>query len=603
MGFWRIFILETTRFSNKKYITFILLFLLVSGYAIQFGVTQYKHMLEEKTYFQEFETGKVKQFIYVNQYSDYGVRILFIPSQMSAFFNAGAAPQHMTAFIDTSERIKIYNPLKGQNAFARFNSGFLSFSGLILLFGTFAALLYGYYTFRNQDWIQFLESILGDQKKFFAFLVVSRLLLIFLFCVLLASVSIVVFVLNGIHIPFGDISLYFLGMFSMLCCFFFMGILSGFIKNPFSSITTLVAAWLIFTILYPAIISQWTFTNSRSTQSNYKVEAEKQKLFMSFEKRSFKELGIFDQSKRGTEKEKLMFLDFWNNEFRQVMEKEQILIEELKKHAQFYQTLAGFCPSSFFISLSNEISSKGFGNLVAFYVYAQQMKRDFVWFRAENYIFSNRDDILAFIKGDENIFYGKSMLPENFDFGMAMNAIWLMVLMALSWFFFQRFLEQIPDTVIDLKPDFSKSKVTVILSNNQNLLSQLLVQLKYQKSNYVIVPSPETLPSDLRVRSIFSFFNFSIPDNVLPIAGKCSYALNREYKALVVLELIKQFNRDFIVFNNFLADLSDDFAEYFSKALKEIKKERVVVYFTKSLMATSHVADDVIRHTKEKVPY
>lgn len=112
-----------------------------SCFFIQYGIQQYKSILKEKNNFQACEEGKLKKFVFVTQYSDYGLRLCFMPSPMMAFFDSGPIPDHLNAFIDTSERMKIYQPLKGQNPFVRFAGGFLNLTGFLL----FLALYWFYF--------------------------------------------------------------------------------------------------------------------------------------------------------------------------------------------------------------------------------------------------------------------------------------------------------------------------------------------------------------------------------------------------------------------------------------------------------------------------
>jgi len=57
------------------------------------------------------------------------------------------------------------------------------------------------------------------------------------------------------------------------------------------------------------------------------MEGKKLKKFMDYERISFEEEGKFDASKRGSQKEKDMFMAFWNKGFKQIMEDEQKMLD------------------------------------------------------------------------------------------------------------------------------------------------------------------------------------------------------------------------------------------------------------------------------------
>jgi len=119
MRFRKYLWLEVKRLLGRRYLAIVLIFFLAAGYFVQYGISQYKHTLDERNNFQQFEKEKYQHFVYPSYYGNYGFRLLFIPSSFIAFFNGGPVPAFLTAYIDGSERMKIYQPLKGQNVFSR----------------------------------------------------------------------------------------------------------------------------------------------------------------------------------------------------------------------------------------------------------------------------------------------------------------------------------------------------------------------------------------------------------------------------------------------------------------------------------------------------
>lgn len=602
---------ESRYLLSWRILAVLLVFFYMCGYFVNYGLSQYKHIMQERENFQGFEAAKLKQFVYINQFGLYGLRLLFAPSPLMAFFDGGPVPNLMTAFIDTSERMKIYQPLKSQNAFTRFNNLFMNFCGFVLFFGSTLALFYGYDAFRRHAWLKFLESKLKSRKKLYLYIIGSRTAILFLICLLLGALSVLLFIINGVSVNLGQVLAYSLGFFVLLLYFLVIGFCGGASKSKFKGVASMVVAWFLLAFIIPMLIYQWTFSEAAKIESAYNMEERKLKEFMDYERTSFEEEGKFDASKRGSQKEKDMFMAFWNRGFKRIMEDEQKMINGIKDHISYYQTLAALFPTTFFLSFSGEMSSQGFSSMVGFNEYAQEVKKDFFWFRAENFIFSDQKEFQPFFKGeDDNIYQGKSQLPNNFDFGLLVTVLWLAALFYSSWIRFKRILDRSRDTHRELSPDeLQKDKVNIIFTQDKGVLSQLIAKLKAQNIHFLFFPGPASLPGDTKVKNLFKLFGLTVPETLKKIARKYVYNLdpdpekNNDQKGKVLSELIRLLASDVIIFDRFLAGLSDELIYHFAGVLNSIKKGRIVVYFTNSLMVTVLIQDCGIKWKKEKMTF
>ncbi|MGD2086067.1 MAG: hypothetical protein PVH61_07780 [Candidatus Aminicenantes bacterium] len=596
---------ESKYLLSWRFIAALLVFFIVCGYFVHYGLSQFKHNIQEKENFQGFETAKLSIFVYLSQYGDYGLRLLFVPSSLMAFFDGGPVPTLMTAFIDTSERMKIYQPLKSQNAFTRFNNLFMNFGGFILLFGSTLALFYGYDAFRRHAWLKFLESNLKSRKKLYFYLVASRIAILLLICLLLGALSVLLFIIMGVSVDVGQVLAYSLGFFVLLLYFLVIGFCGGASQSQFKGGASMVVSWFLLAFIIPMLICQWTFNGAAKIESAYSMEGRKLKGFMDYEKTSFEEEGRFDASKRGSQKEKDMFMAFWNSGFKRIMEEEKKMLNEIKDHISYYQTMAALFPSTFFLSFSGEMSSRGFSSMVGFNEYAQEVKKNFFWFRAENYIFSDKKAFQPFFKGvNDNIFQGKSQLPDNFGFGSVFTVLWLAVLFLFSWIRFSRMLDHARETKRELSPDeLKKDKTNIMFTSDKGLLFQLINKLRSQNIPFLSVPVPASLPGDTKVKNLFSLFGLVVPEALKEIAGKYVFTLELDQKGRVLAEITRSLKTDVLVFDNFLAGLSDDIINHFASVLNSLKKGRIVVYFTNSLMVTTLICDCGLKWTDEKIAF
>jgi hypothetical protein len=585
---------EGKKVLGKQYLTIALIFLVVSGYFIGYGISQYKHILEERNNFSEFELLTIKSFVYPAMHGVYGLELFFEPSPMMAFFDSGVpVPPNMTALIDGSERMKVYHSLKGQGGFAMIASAFMTFAGFIVLFGSCLVALFGFFGTKDHEWLKLLEGA-NDRKKVFVYLLLSKAFVLLLFCLMLAGVSLVLFLINGVAVNPGPVLLISLGAFLMLLIFLLIGLAAGTLTNRFWVWSSMAIAWFVLAFVVPVFIYHQTYRRATSIKSPYKMETANQKLYTKYERDSKERAGKFDQSKRGTELEKEMFIFYWEGGFKEMMRNEAGMLNEMKDNTSFFQTWAALFPSTFFLSVNTEMSSRGFANQAGFYEYTRQKKKDFIWYLAENYILSKKMVFPPFIKDNENIYRGQSQLPGNFNFGLAVNLVWLLVLLWVFWIGFNRMLDYMPK---NSKPEFEakrirKSVTNVVLTADRGPYPKLLVELRSQNTAYVAIPKPVFLPGEAKLKDLLALFDLAVPEKLQKKADRYIYSLEVEDKARALLEIIPSLaeKQVILIFDNFASDLSDDIINDFAQLLKSFKR-KTVVYFSKTISMSTKIAD------------
>lgn len=598
---------EAKKVLGRRYLTIVLVFLAASVYFIQYGINQYKHIQEERINFQEFELLTIKSFVYPAMHGVYGLELFFEPSPMMAFFDSGVpVPPNMTALIDGSERMKVYNSLKGQGGFSMIANAFMTFAGFIVLFGSCLVALFGFFGTKDHEWLKLLEGKTG-RKKLFSYLLLSKAIILLLFCLVLAGVSLVLFFINGVQVNPGLVILISLGAFVMLLIFLVIGLASGTLKNRFWAWASMAIAWFVLAFVITVFIYHQTYGRATSIKSPYKMETANQKLYTKYERDSKERAGKFDQSKRGTELEKEMFIFYWEGGFKEILRNEAGMINEIKDNASFFQNLAALFPTTFFLSVNTEMSSRGFANQAGFYEYTRQKKKDFIWYLAQNYILSKKMVFPPFIKGNENVYQGQSQLPGNFNFGLAVNLVWLLVLLWLCWSGFNRMLDHVPKNT---KPEFKanrikKNIINVVLTADRGSYPKLLVELRSQNTAYVAIPKPVNLPGEVKVKDLLGLFCLAVPEKLKKKAGKYIYSLEVDDNARALLEIIRYLAGKpvIIIFDNFLSDLSDDLIDDFAELLKSKSFKNTVVYFTKTISTSTKIAKYVHRCTNEKQFY
>jgi hypothetical protein len=282
------------------------------------------------------------------------------------------------------------------------------------------------------------------------------------------------------------------------------------------------------------------------------------------------------------------------------------MINEMKDVVSLYHNLSLFFPTTFFLSSNNEISGCGYESLIGFYDHAYKLKMGFIQYYAEKSFYSEEKEktVKPFLNGDENIFYATSNLPAKFDFGLVISLLWLLILLYLLWIRFNRMLDSVQDTQRELNPDELKNnKTNVIFTLDKGLLPQLIKKLRLQNTSFLAVPGPDSLPGDTTVKNLLSLFGLAVPEALKEIAGKYVFTLEKDQRGEVLLEITGSLKADVLIFDNFLAGLSDAIIHSFANILKSLKKGRKVVYFTNSILINTIIGDKVKRFNDEDIPF
>lgn len=597
---------EVGRLLSKRKALISLFFYLFAVYLIQSGIAQYNNGFEERKRFQEFEKTRIENFQYYAQYGTYGFRLLYVPGPLSAVFsNAGIISANLNAFIDSGERMKIYESFKGKNVFVGYTSIFLNLTGLLLLFGSLLSLFFGFESYKDKEYLRFLDGLIGNRKKLFGFILSIRLLLLFTGCLLIALTTILLFTLDGLGaISIGHFCFYILVAFLMLAFFLLIGVIAGALKTKLTGLISVFLVWLLFVFLLPAMVSKIVYNRADSTLSAYNIEMEKLKLMMTIEKKAKEQAGKLDVNNTRIEIRQKLHEYFWNNEFKLIFNQELTMISDMKDIISLHHNLSLIFPTSFYLSVNNEISGRGYENLIAFYEHAYRLKMGFIQYYAEKSFYSDEKTIKPYLKGEGNIFHAPSLLPGNFGFGLIISSFWLVLLILFSWVSFIRMVDRQPEIEkgqtreIEVD-DIKNGKVTIAYTSNPWRLYQLISKIKAIKIKFALVPSPADLPGDCKVKSLFTFFNLHVPEKLIQMEDKYYESLTLNLKALVIMEIIKSLQVEILIFNGFLVGLSEQFKNHFKEFLEASKRRRRIVYFTNSLDVTD-IGNDIFRFPGEK---
>lgn len=434
--------LEIRRVFSRRNVIILVLFFLLCQYFVQVGIHQYKTIIQDKDKF--LETEKLKTDLYINYalYGSYGFRILFVPSPLSALFVNSTVISELSSNVDVASLLNIYKFFKGRTLFAEKSGGFKDFAGIILLFGSLLVLYLGFETFLNKEYSRFVSGFISP-RKFYGSVVCSRLLWLILYFFFVVVASILVFEMNQIFLSqheFRYLYYYLLVMALMLIFFFLMGTVAGAMRNRFVGFLAVIIVWFVFVFLIPGVIRSIISNSAENITSSYHQELEKLKAHMGFERRAIKKAGVIDESKENTQMERALMKSYLNNEFKTIQGLEKDMEKAMRKNILTFQKMSSITPSSFYMSATNEISSKGYKNFIRFFDYLQDLKARFVRFYIKNRYFSNYKKVELFTKGEENVYYSENVLPDRFLLGVILAVLYIIGLFVFSYYRFKQSL-------------------------------------------------------------------------------------------------------------------------------------------------------------------
>ncbi len=432
---------ESKRFVSKRnsIIIFLMLFFLL--YFVKTGIIQYESTPKDNEEFKKIEKLQVAQCTNYGQYGAMGIRMLFSPSPISVFFANTGIISNLTAVIDSAARHNIYSPLKGKNGFVLKNFGFTDFSGFILYFGSLLALLFGFDTFHREEYLKFLSSI-ANYRKVFLFITVARVILLSLTLLFFMGVSLLMVVLNKLKFSSSDYSQFinfFLVILLTLVLFFVLGTITSTMKSKMTGLMTLATIWFVLIFFIPAAIHAFVTGRAESMTPIYKLEFEKLRILMAFERKAYNVEGRFDKKKAISKAERDLVEGYIKNEFSKIQNLEFEMQAQMKHNIQIYQDLSILFPSTYYSSATNEISSKGYDNLIDFYQTTHNLNIAFVrYYTDQIFYYNNFTNVKSFIKGDENMYLARSRVPSNFGLGLVLLLFYIMILSGISYIRYKR---------------------------------------------------------------------------------------------------------------------------------------------------------------------
>ncbi len=614
-------------FCKRNMIVFAC-FLGIALYLVQLGVNEYRLMEAEKADYQQVEALRFSLQENSSGYRGSGIRFFFMPSPNSIFFGSSPILKRIQGTINDKAKLDVHASLLNGSAFDGLSVDFLSYSGFIIYAGSLLFLLFGYDTGRDREYTKFLTAVSGGMKRVTGAIYLSRLLLIILFTVVVSGAALLTAVGSGIQFPWKAGLKTFTGFSGVLIMynyfFFLLGTAAGSIRSKHWGIGTLAASWLILLFVIPGVMGKYIAGYARRNAPAYRLEMKElyQKALTSkrwgdWMKNSCAQLekyigpGLLGKT----------IEDVWNRDVNEeeIKRLESEVSDDLWDTIELYHEIFAFSPVTLYLSMTHEISSRGFYNFYEFYMSVRMAKPIFEDLTREVTkrpvpIDSPRlrliTDLLFVKKNGGLVYYAGSHVPGDTPWPVT-QPIFILVMASISIFFFEksiyasssrfvpgvRHLEiavaggemrmfKAPAPFIDRffshvsresKGDFGKL----------SLAGEDIGEKDTKK--FIYLGGPDCLPGHMRVRSFIPFFQRTgglspkekeaMNALLKPFRSKRFRQLSEDGKAEVILALVRFSGLKLVVLVDFVNRVTLEGIRRVNKQLEGLSAEGVTVLY------------------------
>jgi ABC-type transport system involved in multi-copper enzyme maturation permease subunit len=475
--FFYCFHYELKRSIRGLNIILAVLFTLMALYFVNNGANNYNDTIAEKENFKQIEKMKTEKWQNYTQVGEFGFRVIYIPPPLTFFFHNSGEFANLNASINIGERLFINNPYKGKEMFAEKQGNNRDFFGLFFLFGILLVLFYGFDNLPSVDYLKHLSAQLGFNRVFFP-LLFARFAVIGLFFTLVTVLGVFLALIKGIPLTGRDYLFLaaFLGMWLLVSLVLLaVGILISRIKDKRIGVSFLMVIWICLVFILPMGTDEAAADRAKSIKSTFQLEMEIWNELMNFEERAKIEVGKYSKELAKTNDGLNLMESFFKKELSNVMEIEKKLEKNIEKNIKSYQKSAVIFPTTFYRSVSKEMSGKGYENSSQFLLYLVDLKYKFCIFIKNKRFYSDDKKIEPFIKdGEENVYYASAHIPGNYPTGMIVLAVYALVLIIGAYYTVKfdvlnmRAADAGSVKVPKEKPEFEKGKhAAVKVKNNK----------------------------------------------------------------------------------------------------------------------------------------
>jgi len=317
----------------------------------------------------------------------------------------------------------------------------------------------------------------------------------------------------------------------------------------------------------------------------------------------------------------------WNSTIKKIEKLETEMITGIQVQAGRLYLANVFTPVSFYSSVNNEISSRGYNFLVDFYKYIQGKQKGFVRYYFDH-LFDDFSKVEPYMKKEDFVFQARPSLPRYFGVGLLLNALYILGLGFFSYFMFTRSIFKIKikdsskfkDRVITLEKG---SKATCITPYNTTkglifnyfsgqkpefpgkiIAADKNVDMKEINRGFIYICRPDDFPRDIRVADLLNLViitsdlekeeieKLRADFKIKEIGKKYFIDLSFREKIDILFAFVKVRKTETALFNELDKDLIMSDWEILVEKLDQIKDDRYLLFMTKNAFFSIRMVKD-----------
>lgn len=370
-----------------------------------------------------------------------------------------------------------------------------------------------------------------------------------------------------------------------------------------------------------------------------KIELKKVEGLEIFEKWSSAENEIKKLGEKIAKTQNTMMERYREKEAPKIEAIETKVEDGLQSNIKFYQYSSAIFPTTYYLAVNNEISSRGYQNISGFHQYARDIKKAFFDFYESRKLTELQarkrgepvkvEDFFEVKKEWNRVFDGKSQLPGNFWVGLLITLAWIIVASLWSYSKYKKSLFPLPEKKIeglkDLEIDLNKGESNVVLSRDETLSQHLYNVLsgknkafngkiiydgdnlvgKNKRNAFVYLFHAKEMPGDISVKGFISFIGktLKVPtDQLIQLHEKLKlekYGAKKfitletdEEKGIILFEAAKLKQCGIFMIDDFARGMHFDFIKELIKGLELLKQEGTsILYLTNDMFLGRKLGD------------
>jgi ABC-type transport system involved in multi-copper enzyme maturation permease subunit len=282
-----------------------------------------------------------------------------------------------------------------------------------------------------------------SDKRIFLFTAGSRLIIVSLLSIGVIIMSLLLVSINGILLTpadYIDICIFTLILLLTITFFFLIGILIGFVKSNAWGIAVIFIAWLIMVYIIPSIFNEMGKIKLSQIPSKVSSDREKWDLVVKSNDRGSKEVGGYRPDMKRDEHFRRVLESIYQIEDKEIQNIENHIAKKHQETISFAQAFDFLIPTTFYNSITGELSGRGVENVNEFFKYIVSFRLRFMRYFANKKHFSGDKKVESFVKARENVFTSSIRLPGNFISGTIVLVLYVVILGFVCYLRFRKAL-------------------------------------------------------------------------------------------------------------------------------------------------------------------